>query len=77
MSRGNIGSVYGFKVYNDRSTFYSALAAFTSDGDSAAYLADLSFSESGEIEVGFPVAVAGRGGVGEGVYSLSCMAAVV
>lgn len=40
-----------YPVYEDRDTFYPALAAFVQDGDNARFLSDIRYDEDGVIAV--------------------------
>lgn len=45
------GTVRDYPVYEDRDTFYAALAAFTDDGDNARFASDIRYNDDGEIGV--------------------------
>ena len=46
----NVGTSGGYPVYEDRDTFYTALAEFTVDGDNERFQSDLAYNADGETE---------------------------
>ncbi|CAM9351148.1 unnamed protein product, partial [Laminaria digitata] len=46
----NVGTSGGYPVYDDRDTFYTALAAFTADEDNARFVSDIVYNDDGDIE---------------------------
>eukprot|EP00904_Undaria_pinnatifida_P008204 jgi/Undpi1/4513/HiC_scaffold_18.g07867.m1 len=48
--RTDVTTYGGFPVYDDRDTFYPALANFTQDGQNVRFLADIVYNDDGEIE---------------------------
>lgn len=49
---GNVGVLEDYPVYENRDTFYAALAEFTAEESNARFLSDIVYKESGDIEVG-------------------------
>lgn len=49
----NVGTREGFQVYEDRDTFYTALQAFTQDGENIRFLSNIFYDGDGKIEAGF------------------------
>ena len=47
---GTLGDYY---VYEDRDTFYTALANFTADGDNGRFVSDIIYNDDGQIQVRF------------------------
>lgn len=47
----NVGTSGGHAVYDDRDTFYPALAEFTEEGDNVRFLSDIVYADDGEIEI--------------------------
>lgn len=47
---GSVGTSGGYAVYEDRQTFYTALAEFVEDGVNARFQSDLVYNDDGEIE---------------------------
>ncbi|CBN79522.1 similar to Patched domain-containing protein 3 [Ectocarpus siliculosus] len=47
----NVGTSGGYPVYEDRDTFYTALAEFTQDGDNSRFLSDFVYKTDGTIEI--------------------------
>lgn len=47
---GNVGTSGGYPVYEDRDTFYTALAAFTEDEDNVRFVSNIVYNDDGEIE---------------------------
>lgn len=45
---GTLGDYY---VYEDRDTFYTALANFTADGDNGRFVSDIIYNDDGQIQV--------------------------
>ena len=50
----NVGTSGRHSVYEDRETFYPALAAFTEDEDNVRFLSDIVYNDDGEIEASDP-----------------------
>ena len=46
----NVGTSGGYPVYDDRDTFYTALAAFTADEDNVRFVSDIVYNDDGLIE---------------------------
>lgn len=53
----NTGRVYGYLVYEDPHTFYSALGDFLADGRSERFQSDVAFGDNGEINVWYISAI--------------------
>ena len=49
--RSNVGQEYGYRVYKDPSTFYSALGDFLADDSYERFQSDIAFGDNGDIEV--------------------------
>eukprot|EP00752_Nemacystus_decipiens_P014689 g13085.t1 len=49
----NVGVVYGYRVYEDRPTFYTALGDFLEDDNNERFQSDIAFDDNGEIEMSF------------------------
>lgn len=47
-----MGTSTGYAVYDDRATFYSALAAFLEDGDNSRFVSDIVYTDNEDIKVG-------------------------
>lgn len=47
----NVGTSGGYSVYDDRTTFYAALAAFLEDGDNSRFVSDIVYTGDEEIKV--------------------------
>lgn len=46
----NVGTSGGYPVYEDRDTFYTALAAFTDDEDNVRFVSNIVYDDDGQIE---------------------------
>eukprot|EP00904_Undaria_pinnatifida_P008217 jgi/Undpi1/4525/HiC_scaffold_18.g07879.m1 len=49
--RSNVGTLGDYYVYEDRDTFYTALANFTADGENGRFVSDIIYNDDGRIQI--------------------------